>query len=939
MAHFRKVPVVLLLLAGVAIDAAAFSGRALSPLRFTDRVSADGGVSIASDGSDFLVVSVAFNVSFPYGTSGTAIFGRFVTSAGVAGSPFYVGAGFNPKAFWTGHHYLVLFQGAGGLAVATIPRDGHGAVSTTTVTTPYLTPSLGIAAWNGRRIMLFYSSKWDVFGLDTTLFLDADGRPVGLPSLLQQPISEPSMVIGDGDGFMILNSEYFQDGYLGRIRRFREQDAVLGRIVPQFTTTVPYKGTLATDGTRVLYIYPLYLYPVHGSDTRREWHSISIGADGTAGVPSPTLFTNDWEFGLDAAFSGSRLIIAAIDYDRIGRERNPFARVFDVDAGGKPGAATSVQLTSDSYGVRVFCNARACVFTFDISRQTVRVVPAEAINPTLRPNEGEIRLDVDDAVSAQVQTAIAAGANGYLAAWNERENGQWQVVASPVAADGRTSEGPATFLGKTDAAPAVMGGTGFWLVAFSDKASRLSADGYRLEETVSTGLGTAMAAAWNGSSGLLVGVDQDNKITSSRYVLSAVVRADGSVGDVHTVFTAPAGDVIGSCALTRDGNGYVLAFSVATYHAIPNGPPSPSYRVYASRLSADGFPRTGASSDCRSRCRFLRGLHRFGKGPTLLGSIERYQFSTIRIARLSDAGPLRILGIQYLNGRVLKSLASDGHLGFTLACLEIYRTPVTLSVLHLSLNGVVTEEQQTAVTAIDPAVACRYDDCAVVFSEYSSESHDTNRAQLLMLRELKPAQPPQSPRRVQLLRNGAASSVVWDLIPDALGYLVEAAGSDGGFRLIAATTADTRAFPLDPGTVSVRVTAWNAAGRSFTAIAPGPGPSDRLALRSPVTYDSTARYARNHGSRRPNFVASAVPMPKTEVSDQTIRPTIGIRRIAPRITTPMTTMARSPRSHLRPFEQSSMRTLGLTSQASRWRLFASGNLTCRASQGNGQQRR
>src|SRR5258706_264532 len=53
-------------------------------------------------------------------------------------------------------------------------------------------------------------------------------------------------------------------------------------------------------------------------------------------------------------------------------------------------------------------------------------------------------------------------------------------------------------------------------------------------------------------------------------------------------------------------------------------------------------------------------------------------------------------------------------------------------------------------------------------------------------------------------------------------------------------------------------------------------------------HDKRGRQTRNHGSRRPNFVANAVPMPKTEARAQMIGPAIGIRRSAPRTSAAMT---------------------------------------------------
>ena len=181
---------------------------------------------------------------------------------------------------------------------------------------------------------------------------------------------------------------------------------------------------------------------------------------------------------------------------------------------------------------------------------------------------------------------------------------------------------------------------------------------------------------------------------------------------------------------------------------------------------------------------------------------------------------------------------------------------------------------------------------------------------------LRRVQPDGSVREAEVLLSGsiAAKSIVWSGARYTIGY----SRSDGSWNedLFLTHVSSRNDEPLIHDEVTISATAIDeryislsaSAGRPvrvvYTRVATEPqyGGVSRVFMRDEIArraagrfgcarrYASAVRHARNHGSRRPNFVASATPMPKIDAALHAIVPTTGIKRIAPRISTPTTTI-------------------------------------------------
>jgi hypothetical protein len=800
----------LLLVLGVALRASAFSGRALSPLRFSDHRVGGDSVSIATDGNRFLVVQTD-------ALSTLTVYGRLITPQGVAGLPFFIGVGQVADVFWNGRAYIVILQtpfasNNKSISAATVPRNGVGVTSVERVwlEAPPSVPVL--VAWNGRRAIL---SSSDRFAL-----LDADGHPLGKPIL--RGSGSYTQIIGTNDGFVAV-SDY---RHLVRIR----DDGV----VDPKTTDIPDGfGLLVHDENRTVYVYSGASSTNAGSDI----YMLQIRADGSLGKPIRLFKNNYFDRPGAVALVGQRLIVGGPEFHGgpYTAALDVFVRAFDIGANGQPTAVTSdVQLTSTGpYDrgrnlVKIACNTGTCAYKFDLYYPgTVRILAHDQLKANVRPNEGELPLDIPHALTEQSNAAIAAGANGYLTAWNERdENGQPQTTVSLIAPDGRHADGPGLRLGKTGPffdPPRVAWGNDQWLVAFSNKAIRVDAQGRNVDpQAFSTGIYAAKAVAWSGSSWIVIGEAAEGRLSS------VVVRPNGTVGDVHTIFTISSDDSYGRgfTALAWGNNGYVLAFRVTT---VTNTCCTQliTDQLLVTRLSEEGIPVEPAPIPVSTAVDYDSVVSIASRpGATLISWSSSPDVVLIEVL---PGSPLRLSGAPVrLHGSKLHDLAADDRGGFALLCSRndslIYTyawTAGELDILRLTPNAIVYDEQRTSAVTDEARFACREDDCAVVYSELSQDSHNTRRAQVLFARDFKPTPPPASPR-VELIRNGDQANVTWDLLPDALGYIVEVtSGIEEGFHLVEATMTGINGMPLESSVISVRVRAWNAGGVSpATTVSP-----------------------------------------------------------------------------------------------------------------------
>lgn len=806
----RRTLLLSLFLSGVAVQAFGFSGRTLSPLRFTDDRYGGNHVSIASDGHRFLVVQSD-------GLDALTIYGRLITPQGTAGVPFFIGVGNFADVFWNGHSYIVILQHQdlyynNIISAVTIPRNGGGVTSVERVwlDTP---PQYSTArfAWNGRRAILNADSK--------VALLDPDGHPLGKP--IKQGSGDYSQIIGTNEGFLASNY-----GHLQRI----SDDGVFD---PKTTEHPPsFEGVLAHDGNRTVFVYPVA--PSQGL-LGREIYMANIETDGTVGTPVRLFHSNYYPTDpFAAALVGSRLIVASGEFhgDPYTNSIDTFAWTFDISENGQPSStAWAIHLTDSQPNdgthdiAKIACNAEMCAFKFLSNYAgSVRFIAPAQLNSTLRPNEGELPLDIPHALTSQENPSITAGTNGYLTAWNERdESGQLQAMASLIAPDGRPADGSAVTLGKTPFGdpPRVAWGNGQWLVAFSNKAIRIDGQGRKIDaQAFPTGFPTgssAMAVAWNGSSWLVIGVGQYGALSS------VAVHPDGTVGEAHAIFTTTGTNDYYSSesnALVWDGNAYVCVFVVTTESWGTGVQPNEQFltRLLATRLSADGIPIEPAPSQLSTEV--------ISGSVVSIAHIPGATFiacnlgSDIGLIHVLAGSPLQVSETIRIPRSSLHALVPDDRGGFALlrARRESYVyldawEPGSQDVLRLTPGAIAYDEQRTSVLTDRARLACREDDCAVVFEELSPDSHNTPRAQLLFVREFKPTQPPASPR-FQLVRNGDYVNVSWDLVPGALGYLVEVAGADEGFHLVDATTAATNDLLFDGTVVTARVRAWNAGGVS-----------------------------------------------------------------------------------------------------------------------------
>ena len=832
----RRLSLLIPILLGIALHASAFSGRTLSPLRFRDQ-RIDYSASIATDGQSFLVVGV-------YGWFPYSIYGRIITAQGVSGKPFFISPGDHAEAVWNGHAYLVIVQDADySVDVVTISRSGGGVVSVEHVweDTPAHRQWLAVG-WNGRRVILTSNDtpQDQTGGHGRIQILDGDGHPLGKPVAQAFGSGDLAPIFSTSDGFIAVNFGFYET----HLERISDN----GVIDPKPVIVPPTPGVVVQDGKRNLYFYAMFK-----TGKLMDVFLQVVDVNGAAGPPQ-LLFTTlsvSTSKSLSAALVGSRLLVSYGEFRAtdVPALNAAFVHVFEV---GKDGTLTAVgspiQLTTKSdntyqgrFVSRIVCNAQTCAYWLAGDYPSaLRVIPTAELAST-RPDEGEVVLEVDNAVNQQTQPVIAAGDDGYLAAWNEHDaTDHWQAITARVNADGQTIQRNGLRMPNSKQSElSVAWGNGQWLVAFGNQAIRVDAAGNAVDaQPFPTGVGRTMAVAWSGSSWLVAGVLPNGH-------LSAVeVRTEGSVGVLQTVFRSADYDpsLVSDCALVWDGSGYFLPFITGYYSSQGGAYGFHDGRVYATRLSDQGVPiqpvplllstKVGGESVV---CAVSRGGTTHVAWSTYDGSTSGRQSTDTFILELSATSPLRVNGVPgRIGGGVLQSLTSDGHGGYRLIrsvsdpyAIRYYFYGV-LDVLLLTPGVFVYGERQTSIAAERADVACRDDDCAVVVGALSHDNQNQERAELLFVRELTPTQPPATPQ-IHVARTGGGVEVWWDRIPDALGYLVEAADAGEGFHVVDATTRDGTGMLVESAAVTVRVKAWNYGGLSPATTMSVPSPPRRRA--------------------------------------------------------------------------------------------------------------
>jgi len=519
----RKVAAVVILL--FATNAWAYRGRPVSDMRFDGRVLASYQ-AIASDETDFLVLTSIGPTRQEHAFAQKVVDGRAV------GPQRQVGPGRATGLVWTGSNYLAAWVGLQGVFVAPVSRDGS---PLSTPTAPVVFGLSGFLATNRSSALVFgYTS-----GSLTAQPLDLAGRETGPPITHSTPEAWESLVATapTPDAFAMV----FSSNTGTWLMLFRADGSAITSSAILLdgpgTNTTGYassRAAVATDGTDTLIVFGA---GVLGGDA--ELKSVVVAANGTIKSKRvlQTISVGDRMAFLPTGlvWDGSQYIAAVnVKKDQYGNDVDA-ALVRIARDGDRAGELTWLAERRGFQSIgHLGWNGRELALTMqDIPTAPNAELHCLTLNPsTLLPETQSV---LGRTLPVQDHVTIAAGHNGYLAAWFEYADGVSTVRASRIDAAGNYLDGEGIVLdtraGDMDSKISIDGNGPRWLVVWSNeekvRARFVSRGGVAGVGPIAIGPGSTAAVRWDGSQYVVLHSD------SSLY--GSTVSLDGSVRDTKTL--------------------------------------------------------------------------------------------------------------------------------------------------------------------------------------------------------------------------------------------------------------------------------------------------------------------------------------------------------------------------------------------------------------------
>lgn len=420
----------------------------------------------------------------------------------------------------------------------------------------------------------------------------------------------------------------------------------------------------------------------------------------------------------------------------------------------------------------------------------------------------------------QNRPSVASDGVEFLATFSTRTADENFAMAARFARSGNGLDGAGIQLGGPLAFPDVSAafGGGKYFAVWTDGLARgavIDSAG-AIERIVDIRLGASNPrAVWNGSSFFVVWMEK-NRIWGS------TVSASGELGTARQLSPTPQNvtyqvDVFPDVAW--NGREYLVAWPVATPgNLVCTCTPPPPAIARAIRVAADGRPRDTKAMEIAPYgiAGYVDAVHVASNGRDFLLFIDH--FDHVDASVIDDSGfeaPHAVFEwLRNANGigdsarTVSAALTFDGT---SYVAAWRYRT-ATKSWLAVSRIGEPARLTEVGLPdtfdheSLMPAVAVNgVGDVAVVVSE-GGRLHARFRS------EMQPAPPvPATPRIVAAVIDRGSTTITWDAVESADGYVVEGVGS----ALLVTLGAEARSLTLAYETrVPVHVRAFNASGVS-----------------------------------------------------------------------------------------------------------------------------
>lgn len=817
----------------IAFEAEAFRPRPVSGLRFENFAAPTWNRGVASDGTDFLVLSAHW---YP---SRDGVFVQKVSSSGAPVGPRrHIGYGISVAGLtWTGSHYLAGWHlDHRELWTAPLSRDGSLLAppvrSMVSATFPLL-------AANATSALAFAYDDDEV----TVQPLDLTGRPTAAATTYTAPAPRGGMNVAalDGNRFAAVFSG--RDGTW--LMLFDADGAQIGSAIlidgPYATAGSNYRSNAAlaaSDGSDVLVVFG-----AGHSDIRGELVTAVVGPDGA--VKSKQVIHSMPRGGPSSMipvalrWDGSQyLVLANIIPAPLESSYDPaLLRVTRAGALGGEVSWVSRDQEQDDRGTALASNGRELLATTAYAAIAVDAA-------TLRPRTP---IELNRTLTAQSGLTIEAGYGGYLAAWYETDAEGTTVRASRIDAAGNYLDGDGIVLDTVgprspywERAIAIDGHGPHWFVVWSPGTDRnqiagrtVSWSGVAGAAVMPIGSGYGVDVLWRGSQYAVLRIDYDLHLD--------LLRSDGTVTATRVVRKGDALDTpIGTSGLYFIDPHLVLLRDRLL-------------AMYSARSTCSGYPGCGARTslsglwlDDADAEPFvvdndvwgLHGIAAAGDRALVVWASSENLYGAFLSADMPVAAGARFHIESY--GRAETTVAHDGT-HFWVAHHDTWPSE-SIVARRIASDGTVLER---AATRLDDGEFTRGGTIAanatmpalLAFDLHHSAYDSVSRGALLFASELaEAAAPPPAPAIVCATENADGTiTVSWQQAPNALGHSIELQLADGAFRQIGVAAASASSARVSraglPGSV-VRVRAWNERGLSLpSAIAPTL-PAPRATLRS-----------------------------------------------------------------------------------------------------------
>lgn len=795
-------------------SAYAYRGRPVADLRFDGRSESYVEV-LASDGQDFVAL---LGHRVPY-TLQYHVFSQKIVDGRPAGPQHRIASGTPMSLVWTGSHYLALWLDGNAARVGRVSREGSLIA---------MAPQLSFKATT------LFVNDGHVLAVSgaTVQPLDANGSPAG--PVVTHAVTGPVYGAGPaGDGFALL----FLDGSELKLYLLRADGTAIlpSPVVAGTTDGYGLSTDIATDGADTLIV----LRERH-TDTPETLRTFVVGADGA--VKSQRTIYSHLGVTVDSmipdglVWDGSRYVLA------LGLQRADGAMDAAMILIGRDGdrigdVAWIVEKPRSQQPTSLAWNGRELLLAFYTGATSVSDKDVGSYCLTVNPATmtGSAPAPFGRTFGEHDELTIAAGSNGYLAAWFDHGDGLTTTLrASRIDRQGNYLDGEGIVLATMPhpvpyATPtiAIDGDGPQWLVVWATgsigsqiRARSVSRAGVPGQNTIAIGMGKEADVVWTGSQYVVFRSDGSlyrDTLSAGGAVLSTTLLAQWEeIDDLRSIrYQEPV--------LTRLGN---QTIGVYVKNEITCPPwyvqPTPCHEemtVMGRRFDADTTPFVIATSVWGDPAVATNGSQAL---------VAWSQYPGLRGAFLSASQPEQP-GAPFLihTQGTHSSIAADGP--------DFLLVRPGIAMQKISSSGAVSEPAPLRLDGLelptDPVVAASVTLPPLIGFLHRHTAYDTvPRAALLFPGELDDeGTPPPAPAIVCATKNADDTVTVrWQPMQNILGISIELELSDGTFRQVGvAPPGATSARVTLPGLEgdALRVRAWNAGGLSEgSSIAPSVPP-------------------------------------------------------------------------------------------------------------------